>query len=255
MRTLTHVATVNRALESELNGWGVPIPVSTCHDGVDLPAPDESVSSALRASLLAEPGFLVGSVGRLDPQKDYQNFVLAARLVLDKCPNVRFAVAGEGPLRLSLENLIARLGLKGRFHLCGFRPDVVNFLAALDVFVLSSRWEGLPLAVLEAMLLGKPVVATNVGGNAEVIGPPLTGQIVPPADPNALAEAVLKVLDLKNAGMHSPRETRRIAAAFSDPIRNARMLDDIVERLGTSSSCSESCRVWQSDQLPPTLPL
>jgi len=191
MRLTDCVVTVNNAFERELRSWEVPVAVRTCHDSVEIPVVDERISSQLRAALGAPGSVLVGSAGRLDPQKGYADFIRAARLVFNANPSVRFAIAGDGPLRASLTKLIDELGLAGIFHLCGFREDVGSFLAALDIFVCSSHWEGGPLAVIEAMLLGKPVVATDVGCTSEIVLSNETGDLIPSGEPKGIAEAIL----------------------------------------------------------------
>ncbi|PKN49481.1 MAG: hypothetical protein CVU63_02030 [Deltaproteobacteria bacterium HGW-Deltaproteobacteria-20] len=116
----------------------------------------------------------------------------AAREVVAKEPRARFVLAGEGPLRAELERTASDLGLGDRFRFLGYRSDMPRVISALDVYVLSSLWEGLPLALLEALAMGKPVVATRVGGNPEVVDHGVNGFIVPPRDASALAQALLK---------------------------------------------------------------
>jgi glycosyltransferase involved in cell wall biosynthesis len=228
MRMAKCLVTVNRHFEEQLRGWGLPVSVQTCYDGVEMAAPDEQAASVLRASLVPPEGVLIGSVGRLDTQKGYEDLVRAARIVIDARPTVRFAIAGAGPLRARLESLVAELDLVDRFHLLGFRDDVPTFLAALDLFVSSSLWEGLPLVVLEAMLLGKAVVATDVGGNAEIMIPGQTGDLVPPGKPDAMAAALLASLGQKDMLARRAPEVRRVAAALSDPHRSAQNFDEIL---------------------------
>jgi glycosyltransferase involved in cell wall biosynthesis len=188
------IVTVADFFRSDLAAWHGSTPIHTCRDGVESPVVDATAARALRRSLVPPGGCLIGSVGRLDPQKGYPYLIDAARDLVARRRNVRFVVAGDGPSRQCLETLIASLGLCDHFLLCGFRTDVPEFLAALDVFVSSSLWEGLPLAVVEAMLLERPVVATNVGGTSEVVLDGRTGYLVPPRDPTALSAAVLTIL-------------------------------------------------------------
>jgi glycosyltransferase involved in cell wall biosynthesis len=214
--------------EKDLATWGSRVPVATCYNGVQLPTPDLSLARQLRQAFLNGSQLLIGSVGRLDDQKGYQDFIQAARYVVDSCPEVRFAVAGEGPLRHSLEKLIDDLKLNGIFSLCGFRNDVANFLSALDIFVCSSHWEGLPLAVVEAMLLKKPVVATDVGGNSEIVVTGRTGTLVPSGNPKALAQAIVSAIrDFPTATLCASEAHRTVAELF-DPASNARKFDEIL---------------------------
>ncbi|HVL18655.1 MAG TPA: glycosyltransferase [Gemmatimonadales bacterium] len=142
------------------------------------------------------------TVARLDPQKGLHHLVAAAALV----PEARVMVVGEGPERPALETEIARLGLGDRVHLLGFRSDVPDLLAASDLFVLPSLFEGLPLSILEAMAAGKPVVATAIGGNDEAVVDGATGLLVPPGDPQALADAIRALL-------RDPERRRRLGEA------------------------------------------
>ena len=162
------VATVGREFERDLNRWRLPSIVRTCHDGIEIRKADHTKVLGSRTALLRDGTYLFGSVGRLDEQKGYLHFVEAARLVAEQEPGARFAIAGDGPQKQLIQTMIADRGLQDRFELCGFRQDVPEFVSALDCFVSSSSWEGLPIAIAEAMLLHRPVVATGVGGNAEL---------------------------------------------------------------------------------------
>lgn len=144
--------------------------------------------------LPGETGFRLGAVGRVEYRKDHITLARAAAQVLKAEPKATFLLAGDGPDRSRLEAEIEALGIAERFHLLGTRQDVPRLLHHLDVYVLSSTTEGLSLSILEAMAAGLPVVATRVGGNAELVTPGETGALVPASDPQALAEALLEVL-------------------------------------------------------------
>lgn len=148
-----------------------------------------------RQSLGLSAGELViGTVGRLVPVKDHATLLRAgARLDAEGHP-CRILIVGEGPLREATASLGGELGLADRLVLIGARPDVERVLAALDVFVLSSRSEGLSNTILEAMAAGLPVVATHVGGADELVVEGETGLLVPSNDPAALAGAVGRLL-------------------------------------------------------------
>ena len=136
---------------------------------------------------------LVGTIGRLVYQKAHDVFLQAASLVAKAVPDVQFLIVGEGPLRPGLEVLSRELGLRScRF--VGFREDIPNTLSIMDVFVLSSVLEGLPRVLLEALAMARPVVATRLDGVTEVIQDGLTGLLVPPRDPAALADAIVSLL-------------------------------------------------------------
>jgi glycosyltransferase involved in cell wall biosynthesis len=136
----------------------------------------------------------VGMVGNLRPVKNPELLVRAAAEVCRSHPGTKFAIAGEGELRPILHQRIRSLGLGDRFHLPGATADVPGFLAKLDVAVLSSRSEGMSNAVLEYMAAGRPIVATAVGGNVELIDDGETGLLAPPDDTRGLALAIQRLL-------------------------------------------------------------
>ncbi len=138
---------------------------------------------------------VVGTVARLHRQKGVEYFVRAAAAVLKKRPEATFVVVGGGPLEDRIKAKVARLGLAGRMILTGERSDALDWLSLFDVFVLPSLWEGLPLVLIEAAILGRPIVATDIDGTREIIRDGETGLLVPPADPAALAGAILRLLD------------------------------------------------------------
>jgi glycosyltransferase involved in cell wall biosynthesis len=127
----------------------------------------------------------------LSAQKGYEFFVQAAACVLKQTQLVRFAIAGEGEEREKLHRLIQRLGLADRFSLLGFCWNVGTILASFDLFVSSSLWEGLPLAVLEAMQVGKPIICTPPAVPPELCNQEKGVLVVPAGDPEQLAEAIL----------------------------------------------------------------
>jgi glycosyltransferase involved in cell wall biosynthesis len=147
-----------------------------------------------RASMEVSSEFIWLAAGRIAPAKDYPNLLRAFALVHAARPDARLWIAGEGaaPETAELAQLSNRLGLNGAMQCLGLRRDMPALLDAADAFVLSSAWEGMPLAVGEAMAMGKPVVATGVGGVRQLLGD--TGALVPPSDPAALAAAMLQTM-------------------------------------------------------------
>ena len=164
-------------------------------NGVNLAAPDSAVLSHVRHELNLDGGKTVlVSIGRLVYQKAHNVLVDAMRLVLAEAPEVTLYIAGEGPLRKPLEEQIRQADLLDHVHLLGNRTDIPELLRLTDIFVLPSRWEGLPMALLEAMDAGLPVVATDVEGVEEVIEKEINGLLVPPEDTGALADALLRLI-------------------------------------------------------------
>jgi glycosyltransferase involved in cell wall biosynthesis len=147
---------------------------------------------------------LVGMVGRLVPIKDVPTFLRAAALVRDARPDVRFSLVGDGEERSALERDCERLGLTSLVSFHGWRRDMGAVYGDLDVVVNSSRNEGTPVALIEALASARPVVATRVGGTADLLAGGEFGTLVPPEDSRALADAILGVLA-------KPEEGRRRA--------------------------------------------
>lgn len=187
-------------------------------NGVDLkrfaPRPP---SAALRASLGVPPSAPVAlSIGRHVPEKGYRHLVDAALLVERARAGVRWVLVGDGELSHELEAQARRLGLAGAMHFAGWRDDVADVLALADVFVLPSESEGFGRVLVEAMAMGRAIVATAVGGVPDVVIAEETGLLIPPADPSALAEAVRVLLDdLPRAARLGAAGRARAEAIFS----------------------------------------
>lgn len=195
-----------------------PERIVTIPNGVALP----SVGGAATASgQSADPrgnGPLVGMVGRLSWKKGYAFALAAAVKLKERIPGVRFDIVGDGEQRRELEESAQRLGLADTVRFLGQRRDVPELMRTFDCYVLSSVIEGMPNALLEAMALGLPVVTTSAGGSAEVVCDGESGLVVPPRDPDALANAVERVL--RDADF-----ARRIAASGERRVRENFSLD------------------------------
>ena len=137
---------------------------------------------------------VVGCVGVLEERKGQRFLLEAAAALKAQGLRLQFRIAGEGSLRLQLEQEAARLGLQDDVQFLGFVSDTTGFLAAIDLFVMPSLFEGLGVAALEAMAAGKPVIASRVGGLAESVVGGVTGLLVEPRDAPALAKAILKLV-------------------------------------------------------------
>lgn len=191
--------------------------VTVIENGVNLEGLPASVSRPEICRRLGIPARakLVGMTARLAPLKGHEYFIEAARRILARRSDVYFLLLGEGPSRGEVESLIRRHGLGRRVFAVGFRRDVLEVVAVLDVFVLSSLREGLSLALLEAMALGRPVAATAVGGAVGLIRDGVDGILVPPADAASLAGAVKRLLDDPvRAGLMGEEAGKRIRERF-----------------------------------------
>lgn len=173
-----------------------PTMLTHIHNGIDLGqmTPIQASADVRRELGLDDASLVIGAVGRLSPVKGHASFLDAAKLILQEEPRARFLLVGNGPLQRQLRAQAAQLGLGDACLFLGDRADVYDLVAAMDVFVLPSLNEGIPMALLEAMALNRPVVATDVGGVPEVLEHRVTGLLVSPADPRGLADACLNLL-------------------------------------------------------------
>ncbi len=167
----------------------------TVHEGIDV----EHVAAAPRvdvhqAFFLPHGAPVVGNVAALVPHKGQRHLIEAAHLVVQKMPDVRFVILGEGELREALERLIKEYHLEKHVLLPGFRTDVLGCIKSFDLFVMSSVTEGLGTSLLDAMACSRPIVATRAGGIPEVVDEGVTGLLVPPRDHAALADAILALV-------------------------------------------------------------
>jgi glycosyltransferase involved in cell wall biosynthesis len=188
------VVAVSQSLARHLSRdlWIRASRITTIPNGV---RPVAVTGSTLRHELRLEPGDqLAVAVGNLYPVKGHAYLLEALGLLATRLPRLHVAIAGRGELEGSLRARAHALQLDDRFHLLGLRSDVGNVLAGADVFVLPSLSEGLPLALLEAMLAGRPIVATAVGEVPTVLERGRAGVLVPPGDAAALADGMAGLL-------------------------------------------------------------
>lgn len=217
--TTAYLANAEAIVEELTGQGGLPAAkMHVVHNGID-------VGALPRFALDRRParrrlGFdadrrLVAQVGRLEPQKDYPTFVAAMARIAREVRDVDFLVVGEGGERSRIEEAVRAAGIADRTHLLGLRDDVPEILAAVDVLVLASRWEGLPNVVLEAMAMGAVAVATDVGGCRTLLDGG-AGRLVEPGDAAAVAAAVRTLLDDEACRAAMAAEARgRVERAWS----------------------------------------
>ncbi len=175
-----------------------------------------------RAKILAGLGLtgdekIAGAVGRLSPVKNIEALLLAAQKTVETLPEARFLIVGDGPRRGRLEDMAARLGIEDRVIFAGWQADIKRYLAIMDVFVVTSLIEGSSFAILEAMAIGKPVIATDVGGNPELVADGETGFLVGVNDTDALADRMANLLaDDEKAAAMGQAGRERIEADFTE---------------------------------------
>lgn len=202
--------------------------IEVIYNAVSMPDPPlpEQCGPARAALGLPADAFVLGTLGRLHEQKGHSTLLRALASLAQTIPNVALFVAGTGPLRESLEAEAHRLGIAERVHFLGVRRDRETLFAAMDLFVLPSRWEGLSLALVEAMGAARPVVATSVGGNPEVVTEGKTGLLVPPDDAAALAGAIARLAA-------SPSVRGRLALTAASEARARFSIEEHVAQLET----------------------
>ena len=206
----------------------VPRELLTCvPNGVDTerfrqvkPGTRESV----RSSIGVNDSFVWLAVGRFEVAKDYPNMLHAFAQVCRRDANVVLLLVGHGSLQQETESLAQSLGLGDRIRFLGVRSDVPEVMAAADGYVMSSAWEGMPIALLEAAAAGLPIVATRVGGNHEVVREGESGFLVPPRDSDALGQAMLRLMD------QTPERRREMGEHGREHVRVHYGLGRVVER-------------------------
>jgi glycosyltransferase involved in cell wall biosynthesis len=229
-RLVDRYVPVSRDAESLSLREGIPAAkVQVIHNGIDL----ERFAFTGPA-----PGGPVVAVARLHPEKGVDTLVQAASIASRRNPDLRIEVAGDGPFRPELQQMIAELGLMGNLSLLGAVRDVPSLLARAGLFVLPSRSEGVSLSLLEAMARGLPVAATQVGGTPEVVEDGVTGLLVPREDPRALADTLLRL-------SAETELARRMGAAGRE--RVVRLFD--IRRMVAEY---EAFYVGECDRKPPT---
>lgn len=226
-RQLDLLIAASRAIEDMLVEDGIDRDrVVTVHEGIDI----DHVLSAPPIDIHKEFWLpthvpVVGNVAALVPHKGQRYLVNAVPNVLRRVPDAHFVILGDGELRTHLEHQIHEHRLDKHVILAGFRPDVMSFHRSFDLFVMSSVTEGLGTSLLDAMASSRAIVATRTGGIPEVIVDEDTGLLVPPRDPRALADAIVRLLqdDTLRADMG-----RRGFARVQERFSAARMVDDTV---------------------------
>ena len=199
LKRFPRLIAVSSDIRNELIRYGAdPARVQVILNGIDhrrfhySPALRESARAALN---LAPTDVAIGAVGRLEPQKRFDLLMKAVVQLRSARPDLRLLIAGDGSLADELRRTVDELNLQPICRLIGHCEDVPSFHHALDLFVQSSDYEGTPNAVLEAMALGTPIVATDVGGTAELVSHGIHGLIVPPGHVQALGDAIDAALD------------------------------------------------------------
>jgi glycosyltransferase involved in cell wall biosynthesis len=243
-RLTDRIVTLSPALKADLESMGIAPAekITVVPLGMNLAPFFEC--RARRSELRAELGLrgdepLIGTVGRLVPIKNQRVFLDAARSMVDSGSPARFIVVGDGELRGTLQEYAAALGLAERVRFLGWKKDMAPVYAALDLFSLTSDNEGTPVAAIEAMAAGAPVVATAVGGVPDVVREGETGRLVPPGDATALARAWRAAFaDGPATGRMQARARREVEERFGREQMLAAMADLYTELVAFKSGAS-----------------
>ena len=213
--------------------WLAPERVHVIHNGID-PAPfAHAPSTSLRHELgIPTNAALIGFVGRLCVQKGIADLLQAFRRIAARRPDAHLLLVGDGELRDLVNDFAREHDLAPRIHLTGFRDDIPAVMHSLDVCVLPSLWEGFGIVLIEAMAAAKPCVTTRISSMPEIVQDGVTGIVVPPSDPEALAGALLTIID-------DPELGRRLGVAGLGVVGGGftvvRMINQYERLLGSSA--------------------
>ena len=226
------VIAVSHHIQRALEGGGVPKDrLRTIYSGLDIDRIPRHLDGAeVRRQLgLPAAAFVLGTVANLFPRKGYEVMLNAMPMVMAEVPEAHYLIIGTGDKAYGqgLKTLVKELDLEECVHFVGFQQSVYPVLAALDLYVHPALMEGFGIAVLEAMAMRKPVVATSTGGVPEIVQHGETGLLVPPGDPDALAQAVMSLLrDVPGCVALGQAARKRIEACFTVELMMSRLTSE-----------------------------
>jgi glycosyltransferase involved in cell wall biosynthesis len=209
-----HIIAISHAVAAVLVTDGIaPARITVVHSGIPLTPPPAPLGIRSRLGLPHDV-LIAANVAALVPHKDHATLLRAAKLLESSHSRLHWVISGEGPGRHPLERLRSELGLGDRVHFLGYVDEPARLIVESDVFVMSSREEGLGTSVLDAMSLGIPVASTSAGGLPEMLDDG-AGLLVSPEDPPALAEAVSRILDDGGLRVRLIQQARAVVRQFS----------------------------------------
>jgi len=192
--------------------------IKVIHNGIDISKfVNNNDCNDLKAKLgISASDYVIGTVSRLSLEKDQFTLLDTFERITENLSNVKLLIVGDGKSRGELEDYSRRLRIEGKVLFLGFRNDIAEILSIMDIFVLTSLTEGISVSLLEAMAASKPVVATNVGGNAEVIEDGKTGFLVRPKNPEKIAENIIALLKNRSLSTQMGKKGKeRVTENFS----------------------------------------
>lgn len=193
LKRLDCLVAVSEAVKKDLVKRGIAIEkIVTIYNGINTEYFQNTFDvSVVRKKYVIDQGdFVIGTAGRLSKEKGHSYLIKAFADLVRDSQRVKLIIAGEGPLRKELENLVEELALSNHVTFLGYEKNIVRFLSAIDLFILPSLTEGLPISLLEAMASGKPVIASKVGGIEEVIQDQINGILIPPMNLKAISDSI-----------------------------------------------------------------
>jgi glycosyltransferase involved in cell wall biosynthesis len=220
-------------MAKETEAWLRPGVVSCIHNGIDVDRcrplrPRDAVREEL--GIGSEAPVLIAA-GRLVPVKGLDQLLAALPGVRETLPLVQVLIVGDGPERSRLEQQANELGVSSAVRFCGHRQDIYDLVAASDVLVLPSFAEGLPMVILEAMALGTPIVASQVGGLPEVLRDGQSALLVPPGSPVALGQACARLLSRRDEARAMARAARQVVETQFTSLTQAEKVLDLYRGL------------------------
>jgi glycosyltransferase involved in cell wall biosynthesis len=226
---------VGEVLRQEIAALGIAPDekLATIHSGIDFSAymPQRAAVEVKRELGVEAAWPIVGCIGRLSEQKAQQFLIEAIAALKNDYPRIKLLLIGEGPLRPVLEQRIRDLGVSSQVSLLGQREDVADLLNIIDVYAMSSEWEGVGRALTEAMYARLPVATTSVNGVTELIVHNETGLLVPPGDPQALASAISCVASNPELAKRLSANARQRVDELMDARRMVRSIEELYGRL------------------------
>ena len=217
--------------------YGNHVSTSVMYNGIDGARFNiNKIGSPAKSELLPvnDDDFVIGTAVVLSEQKGLKYFIDAAAKVCSTYPNIKFVIAGDGPLRGQLEEQAVQLSLQDNLFFLGYQSEIPKIVSCYDIYLMTSLWEGLPLSLIEALALGKPVIATDVGGNAEVIQQGENGFIVEPQNVSAIRDAIFTLYEDKSKlDIYRNKNVLRFTEEFSlDKMLTAH--DDLYQQLSNN---------------------
>lgn len=235
IRSVDMIVAISRGVQAALIAGEVPAArICVIPSGIDTArfTPDPSVRARVRQTYgLSTHDPVALSVGALVERKGHHTVLAALRQLKEQGLLLHYLICGEGVLRTALETAVVELGLTSQVHFAGFCTDIPHFLAAADLFVHVPLYEGLGVAVLEAMAAGLPIVASKVGGIPDLIDDQITGLLVPPQDPQALAAAMHSMITASSRATVLARAARTYVCTRFDIAMTAQANERLYARL------------------------